>query len=141
MSNFSDKDLDDVLAFFNLEGDYILFNVSHQMFIDRYEEITGTILHEFGHAIDKLLPDKGTDHGITKTQTFINAYNLEKDKTNFDDYFKSTPAEFFAEVFAYLYSPDPRLREKIKREAPETCKIILDAVEKGILPPDIRGLD
>ena len=62
---------------------------------------------------------------------------LEKYKTSLREYLKSTPQEFFAGVFSYLYAPDPKLREQIKAEAPETCKIILDAVEKGILPPGL----
>ncbi|MCU5087023.1 hypothetical protein OCA23_27480 [Bacillus cereus] len=137
LTNFSDENKDGTLAWYHTLKNSILFNVGHEHYIkpnhDQHfkKEITETILHEFGHAVDNLLPDRGW---ITITKTFINAYNLEKDKTSLRDYLKSTPQEFFAGVFSYLYAPDPTLREQIKKEAPETCKIILDAVEKGIIP-------
>ncbi|MCU5087594.1 hypothetical protein OCA23_30510 [Bacillus cereus] len=137
LSNFSDdKASSHSLGQFNSKYKNILFNVSHDAFTEyddtsNYNKITEVILHEFGHAVDNLLPDRGR---ITFTKTFINAYDLEKDKTSLNEYLRSSPGEFFAGVFSNLYAPDLTLREQIKKEAPETCKIILDAVEKGIIP-------
>ncbi|MCU5087026.1 hypothetical protein OCA23_27505 [Bacillus cereus] len=137
LNNFEGRE--DWLGVYDLIPDGILYNVSHDYFskhadTDNYEELIVTILHEFGHAVDYLLPVIGK---ISTHKTFDKVYYLEKDKTSLRDYLKSNPTEFFAEVFAYLYAPDLTLREQIKEEAPETCKIILDAVEKGILPPGL----
>ena len=140
LTNFSDEATNRTAAYFDKLKKHILMNVSHKSFASPDDEqhykkeITETILHEFGHAVDNLLSDGGK---ITYTKAFAIAYNLEKDKTSLGEYLTSNPSEFFAGVFSYLYAPDPKLREQIKEEAPETCKIILDAVEKGILPPGL----
>ena len=139
LTNFSDENKDDVAAWYLPKKNEIQYNVSHDWYsrhadADNYQELIEDILHEFGHAVDHLLPAIGW---ISKHKTFDKVYHLEKDQTSLREYLKSNSTEFFAGVFSYLYAPDLTLREQIKEEAPETCKIILDAVEKGILPPGL----
>ncbi|MGH0590563.1 ADP-ribosyltransferase [Bacillus mycoides] len=75
-------------------------------------------LHELGHALDDLI-----FFTISEKQEFTQIHQEEQPSFLPDPYFKSRK-EYFAECFAYYYSPDSNLKNKLKVEAEQSYNFI-----------------
>ena len=74
-----------------------------------------SIYHEFGHYLDYVCK-------ISDTDEFIKVYEKERNKTDFSNYYKSTPSEYFAESFSqYILKGDSNL---------ETYRYIKDCLKE-----------
>ncbi|MDO6662042.1 hypothetical protein Q4571_15740 [Bacillus thuringiensis] len=102
----------------------LYIQLNHPALISEKDGDVNTLFHEFGHAVDNLLFDD-----VSTSSEFEDIYKSEKDAVNIDPYFKSTPLEFFAEAFSYLYSIKNEQQEQIKKEAPRTIDFIKNKME------------
>jgi len=89
------------------------------------------LVHEVGHAFDKLLFNKASS-----TPKFRTIYEKEKDNLTEavtpNGYGKQSSHEFFAEVFKAMYSTDLKQKEAVEREAPEAVQYIKNKINSYI---------
>lgn len=141
--NFSDKILDGedhVIGFFDHNNNTL--NVKISCNNDNSELYT--VVHEFGHSVDYNLLGYGDVMHSQISSKFENLYLKEKENlteetsriVDFDEhgngitYGSVNPAEFFAEVFANIYSSDQSRKELIWRQVPETCQYIVSQISQ-----------
>ncbi|PFA69399.1 ADP-ribosyltransferase [Bacillus cereus] len=89
------------------------------------EDYKITTIHELGHAIDDLIFDTISNSSDFK-KIFIEEMDFFPDDGGTGSHAKSDEKEFFAESFAYFYSPDKGMKEKLEVGAPQTYKFIND---------------
>jgi len=110
---------------------------------DKYVEMA---LHEYGHAFDfNLCQLVGEPEFISKSPRFNNIYNKYRDKITSEigtifnvgnktlNYIKTSREEFFAQLFAWYYSPDLRHRKALEKIFPEFVTFIEKIEEKILL--------
>ncbi|MED3683967.1 ADP-ribosyltransferase [Bacillus thuringiensis] len=92
-------------------------------------DLSRVLLHEFGHAVDGLILNRISQ--MPKFKVFFDAEreNLTELVTR-EGYGKTSPAEFFAEVFQAMYSTSSKQREAVKKEAPKTVKYIEEKIKE-----------
>ena len=113
-------------AYVRDEG-FLWIKMNHPGHISKKGEDLLTLTHEFGHVIDDLLFDD-----ISMSKQFKTIYAEEKDSITIEPYIKKNSQEFFAGVFSYLYSPIPKEREQIQKEAPKASRFIKEKMESVI---------
>lgn len=66
------------------------------------------LLHELGHYIDIKCGN------VSQTDEFLKIYNLEKEKSEFDEYYKFTPREYFAETYENMLENNLKSGESVE---------------------------
>lgn len=121
---------------------YIILNPNCRPIISQFHEQQKTaylLLHEAGHIIDHKMLDNASE-----SPEFQKIFEEEKNKisktSTYNGYAKTSPQEFFAEVFKNIYAMDipgqdaRKYREGIEKEVPKTVQFIKNKLkEKGYL--------
>lgn len=110
------------VAFCEFEGDK--FVKMEVLIADEVENEYVSIIHEFGHFFDNIMKSSGTEEWI-----LICDEEMDSSLESIDEYFM-TPAEFFAQEFAWNCLADLEIGVAAKERCPKAQQYISDEIDK-----------